>query len=220
MGTPPDSSNPYALGHENPELERLINQARFYGDLSAHLFALAGLQPGMHVLDAGCGAGDLAFLAASIVGPSGSVLGIDRSAESIALASTRAAAAALTNVGFAVADAATFVAERQVDAVIGRLFLMYFANPALVIRQLASNVKSGGIVTFTSSTYRQLSRSRHVRYSMRRLRVCGQPCRGSARMRAWGCGLDRSSRPPAYRRRTYALPAGPSAAPNQGSTIR
>jgi protein-L-isoaspartate O-methyltransferase len=148
MGTPPASSNVYALGHENHELERLISQARFYGDLSAHLFELAGLRPGMHVLDAGCGAGDLAFLAARIVGSTGSVLGIDRSADSIALASKRAAAAGVTHVRFEVADAATFVAAHQVDAVIGRLFLMYFASPAAVIRQLATSVRADGIVTF------------------------------------------------------------------------
>src|SRR5215211_5695773 len=98
-----DSSNPYALGHTNEELERLISQARFFGELTEHFLALAGIQPGMHVLDVGCGAGDVSSLAARIVGPTGSVLGIDRSDESVALAASRATAGGLRNVRFVAA---------------------------------------------------------------------------------------------------------------------
>ena len=47
----------------------------------------------MRVLDLGCGLGDVAFLAGEWVGPSGSVLGIDRSAEAIATAKQRMARA-------------------------------------------------------------------------------------------------------------------------------
>jgi SAM-dependent methyltransferase len=47
----------------------------------------AGLKPGMRVLDLGCGAGDVAMLAADLVGPKGRVVGIDRSAEALDLKS-------------------------------------------------------------------------------------------------------------------------------------
>src|SRR5688572_25368686 len=102
----PDSTNSYILGHANEELERLIGQSRFLGDLTEHFLRLAGLQSGMRVLDVGCGAGDLSFLAASLVGPTGHVTGIDRSPDSVALASTRAAAAGLSNLRFVECDAA------------------------------------------------------------------------------------------------------------------
>lgn len=145
---PTDSTNPYALGHGDEELERLISQGRFLGDLTAHFLRLAGLQTGMRVLDVGCGAGDVSFIAASIVGPTGQVTGIDRSADTIALASRRAAAASLPNVRFVVGDVADFTPVEPVDAIVGRLVLMYFADPAAVLRRLAACVKPGGIVTF------------------------------------------------------------------------
>src|SRR3982751_270389 len=93
----------YVLGHSDAELERLMVQSRLLGNLTEQILRQAGLQPGMRVLDLGCGPGDVSFLAASIVGPSGSVRGVDRSHEPIALARERAARAGLTNVTFEVA---------------------------------------------------------------------------------------------------------------------
>ena len=72
-----------SLGTPQSELERLIKQAAFFGDLTAHTLKLAGLGPGMRVLDLGCGAGDVSLLAASIVGPSGSVTGVDMNADTV-----------------------------------------------------------------------------------------------------------------------------------------
>lgn len=72
----------YVLGHSSAELQRLIDQSRFFGDLTAQVLRQAGLGRGMRVLDVGCGAGDVSFLAASIVGPTGEVIGIDRSPNS------------------------------------------------------------------------------------------------------------------------------------------
>jgi SAM-dependent methyltransferase len=102
----------------------------------------------MRVLDVGCGAGDVSVVIASIVGPTGHVTGIDRSPDSVALASQRATAAGLPNVRLVVGDAVEFTAEEPVDAVVGRLVLMYFPDPAAVLRRLSSFVKPGGIVTF------------------------------------------------------------------------
>lgn len=59
----------YALGHERDELDRLISLGWFMGDLTEHVLRLAGIASGMRVLDAGCGAGEVAFLAARLVGP-------------------------------------------------------------------------------------------------------------------------------------------------------
>jgi SAM-dependent methyltransferase len=94
----------YVLGHSEDELKRLIDQARFFGDLTAQVLHLAGLGPGMRVLDVGCGAGDVSFLAASIVGPQGVVIGVDKSPEAVSLAAQRAAGAGLTNVHFLTQD--------------------------------------------------------------------------------------------------------------------
>jgi len=138
----------YVLGHSEDELKRLIDQARFFGDLTAQVLHLAGLGPGMRVLDVGCGAGDVSFLAASIVGPQGVVIGVDTSLEAVSLAAQRAAAAGLTNVHFLTQDLVDLMLDEPVDALIGRLVLMYFADPAVVLRRLTAFVKPGGVVAF------------------------------------------------------------------------
>lgn len=145
--TPPDQRE-YALGHSAHELDRLVAQGRFIGDLTAHVFRLAGLSRGLRVLDIGCGAGDVSFLASSIVGPEGSVVGVDRSPDAIAVAERRAAEAHISNVRFVVSDLSELTLDAPVDAIVGRLVLMYFAKPADVLRRLLPFVKPGGVVVF------------------------------------------------------------------------
>jgi SAM-dependent methyltransferase len=138
----------YILGHADHELDRLITQARFIGDLTEHVLRLAGLGPGMRVLDVGCGPGDVTLLAAKLVGPTGTVIGVDKSPETITFAAQRASAANLTNVHFLTRDLADLVLDEPVDALIGRLVLMYFPAPAELLQRLTEFVKPGGIVVF------------------------------------------------------------------------
>ena len=60
----------------------------------------------MHVLDVGSGAGDVAFLAAELVGGSGAVVGVDRSLAALDTAHARAAERWLRNVSFLEGDPA------------------------------------------------------------------------------------------------------------------
>jgi SAM-dependent methyltransferase len=142
------SGQQYALGHSEDELGRLVDQSQTLNGLTLRVLHLAGLGPGMRVLDIGCGAGDVAFLAARIVGPEGHVIGVDRSAEAIGAARRRAATDELTNVEFRVADLPDLELEEAVDALIGRLVLMYFTDPAVALRRLSPLVRPGGIVAF------------------------------------------------------------------------
>jgi SAM-dependent methyltransferase len=145
---PVQGSPQYVLGHSESELQRLLNQSHFYGELTEEVFKRAGIAKGMHILDVGCGAGDVSFLAASIVGPAGSVLGVDRSAESIRLACQRAESAGLSNVKFMEADLTTLVLAESFDALVGRFVLLYLTNPSSVLRRLSGFVRPGGLVVF------------------------------------------------------------------------
>jgi cyclopropane fatty-acyl-phospholipid synthase-like methyltransferase len=49
----------YALGRTNAEYDRLIEQADLFRPLTERLLRAAGIVAGMHVLDVGCGAGDV-----------------------------------------------------------------------------------------------------------------------------------------------------------------
>jgi ubiquinone/menaquinone biosynthesis C-methylase UbiE len=80
----------YILGHSGREIQRLVHQASILRPITERLLRSAGISQGMRVLDLGCGAGDVALLAAELVGPSGSVVGIDRNQAVIAMARQRA----------------------------------------------------------------------------------------------------------------------------------
>jgi SAM-dependent methyltransferase len=138
----------YIWGRGQSEIERLIETGRFLGDLTEHLLQLAGIGPGMRVLDVGCGAGDVSFLASRLVGPSGAVTGVDMSAQATAAAQDRAHQAGVTNVQFITQDARDAALDAPVDAIIGRLVLIFFDDPADLLRRLIRNLRPGGIVAF------------------------------------------------------------------------
>jgi ubiquinone/menaquinone biosynthesis C-methylase UbiE len=142
------ASRPYALGYSDSEFRRLERQAEFIRDLTEDVLRHAGLAPGMHVLDVGCGVGDVSMLAATMVGATGSVLGIDRSPESLDVARRRAAAAGQRFVRFRATEIDAFCPEQKFDAVIGRLVLMYQPDPAATLRRLRRHLRGGGIIAF------------------------------------------------------------------------
>jgi SAM-dependent methyltransferase len=145
-GAPP--AGPYVLGHSARELERLGKQARLIDPITRRFFEGAGIAHGMRVLDVGSGAGDVAFLAAELVGSDGEVVGADRSAAALAKARQRAADRSLRNVTFREGDPAEMPFERPFDAVVGRYILMFQSDPAAMVRKLARLVRPGGVIVF------------------------------------------------------------------------
>jgi len=142
------TKRPYVLGHSGTELRRLAMQSAFWGELTEEVLRRAGIGAGMHVLDIGSGAGDVAILAARMVGPSGSVLGIDRSEDAVKRASARAARDGLSWCRFSVADVQAFEADQRFHALVGRLVLMHVNDPARTLRSLVRHLRPGGIVAF------------------------------------------------------------------------
>jgi SAM-dependent methyltransferase len=71
----------------------------------ANPFSLGRIEPGARVLDVGSGAGTDSLVAAQMVGPSGSVTGIDMTPEMLAKSRANAAAMGLDNITFIEADA-------------------------------------------------------------------------------------------------------------------
>jgi len=129
------------------EDERLFKQGELLDPITRRLFVTAGIQPGWRVLDLGSGAGNVSLLAADLVGPDGSVVGIDRDPDAIERASQRVHSQGRTNVEFRTGDVSDLEdLDEEFDAVIGRLVLMYVPDPAAAIRQAAGRVRSGGLV--------------------------------------------------------------------------
>ena len=138
----------YSLGHSDRELERLSVQARLIGPITRRFFVDAGIVPGMRVLDVGSGAGDVAFLAAELVGTTGEVVGTDRSPAALAVARERAKARSLSNVSFREGNPGEMTIEQPFDAVVGRYVLMYQQDPAAMLRKLIAHVRPRGVVVF------------------------------------------------------------------------
>ncbi|HKW50991.1 MAG TPA: class I SAM-dependent methyltransferase [Candidatus Eisenbacteria bacterium] len=138
----------YVLGHSDRELDRLKTQARLIDPITQRFFREAGLVPGMRVLDVGSGAGDVAFLAAELVGDTGEVVGVDRAPAALEEARERATARRSLNVTFRDGDPADMTFVRPFDAVIGRYVLQFQKDPAKMLRNLAARVRPGGLVVF------------------------------------------------------------------------
>jgi cyclopropane fatty-acyl-phospholipid synthase-like methyltransferase len=136
----------YQLGADPLELERLNLQGRVLAPATRTILEAAGVRAGMRVLDLGSGAGDMAFVAAELVGPTGEVVGIERSPEPTAKANLRAQHLGLANVRFLVGDIHELAPDGPYDAIVGRLVLMYVPDPAVVIRTQAALVRPGGVV--------------------------------------------------------------------------
>lgn len=138
----------YALGSTDAEHERLIWQAERLAPLTERLFREAGIGPGQRVLDIGSGVGDVALLAARLVGPSGEVVGIERDASSIARARARVTEAGLRNVSFARSEVGQVATNKPFDAAVGRLILEFLPDPMAVLRSLSQLVRPGGVLAF------------------------------------------------------------------------
>jgi SAM-dependent methyltransferase len=144
MNTP--LAGDYPLGHSDQELDRLTVQAR---TLAAHtnlLFRRAGLAPGQRVLDIGCGVGDVSFIATQLVGETGQVVGIDRSAAAVETARERARFGGHRNVDFLVGDVTNPEVPGKFDAIVGRLVLMYLPDPVATLVRLRSVLRLQGLI--------------------------------------------------------------------------
>ena len=138
----------YVLGRSPKEYARLTRQAEIMRPMSLRLFSEAGIHSGMNVLDLGSGAGDVVMLLAEMVGPSGSVTGLDLDDDAVLHARERAVAARFNNVSFVHSDFAHYRPDAPLDAIVGRLVLLYQADPSAALAPLAKHLRSGGIVAF------------------------------------------------------------------------
>ncbi len=145
----------YILGYSERETRRLMQQAAMLRPITERMLREAGISAGMRVLDLGSGAGDVSMLAAELVGSSGSVVGIDRSPESVAFARRRAEAADLGNVEFRQAAFHEFSDPRPFDAVVGRYVLIHQPDPVALLRTAAALARPGGIVAFHELSFRR-----------------------------------------------------------------
>jgi 2-polyprenyl-3-methyl-5-hydroxy-6-metoxy-1,4-benzoquinol methylase len=138
-------AEPYALDNTEQEQVRLHRQASALRPVTERLFRSAGIGPGMSVLDAGCGVGDVSLIAAELVSSNGRVVGFDRDARQVSVAATRFAAQENVSVSQATIDDPP---EGSFDAIVGRLVLMYQPDLVAAVESLTRRLRPGGVVAF------------------------------------------------------------------------
>ncbi len=112
---------------------------------NAALF-LPYLQPGMRLLDVGCGPGSITIGLAQAVAP-GEVIGIDTNPHSLEVASAAAGAGGMTNVRFQEADLHRLPFEAaSFDAVFAHAVLQHVPDPERAVESLARALKPGGMM--------------------------------------------------------------------------
>ena len=143
----------------NPQLQRRIQRYGWDRAVDAYepgwqaqlrpaqdvMLDLAGLESGDHVLDVACGTGLVTFRAATAVGETGSILGMDIAGQMIETARRLAVERGVTNTRFERCDAERLpVADATFDAAICGLGLMYVPDPLQALYEMHRALKPGG----------------------------------------------------------------------------
>lgn len=136
----------YILGTHNEELDRLGFQHRVWANDAHALWQRANIRGGKHVLDLGCGPGFASFDLSDIVGRTGSVTGIDRSAEYIEFAQNKSEAMGVLNASFIQSDFTSMqLGSEQFDAAYARWVFSWVRDVDQVIAKVAASLKPGGV---------------------------------------------------------------------------
>ncbi len=136
------------MGHNDRERRRLALQGTILNPFTEHLLRRAGISSGMHVLDVGCGIGDVSLLAANLVGRHGSVTSIDLDTDTLQVARQRARESSVSNIKFVQSAIADYHPERSFHAVIGRHILIHLPEPLAALRQAHGFLYAGGVAVF------------------------------------------------------------------------
>lgn len=133
----------YVLGYEPSFLRMLrMRSARVHAQ---HL--LPHLKPGMQVLDAGCGPGSISVGLAEVVGPGGTVTGVDFEPSQVDEASAAARDAGVTNARFQQADVTALpFPDETFDAVHMCALMCHVPDHRTALRELFRVLKPGGVV--------------------------------------------------------------------------
>lgn len=107
--------------------------------------AQANLQPGEDVLDLGSGGGIDALIASQLVGPAGTVYGVDMTEEMVRLARKNAQDAGAGNVEFLHGRIEELpLPDASVDAVISNCVINFSSNKQAVMREACRVLRPGG----------------------------------------------------------------------------
>jgi len=114
--------------------------AALFNEWAPRVAKLAGVKPGMRVLDVACGTGVLSLVAADLAKPDGSVVGLDLNSGMLDVAIRKA-----PQIEWREASAESIPFEDVAfDAVVSQFGLMFFTDKALAIREMWRVLRPAG----------------------------------------------------------------------------
>lgn len=148
-----DGRSGYILNTNEKERKRLQLQADVLRPFTLRTLLAAGLRRGMKVLDVGTGIGDVALLAAELVGNDGHVYGVDIDEKMLAMASQQAVDFERLNVSFHHVDSNVGSIRgqepclpAQYDLVVARFVVAQQPSPLAFLQTLYQYVGPGGVI--------------------------------------------------------------------------
>ncbi|ADO71702.1 methyltransferase domain-containing protein [Stigmatella aurantiaca] len=144
----------YLLGHESAEDQRLIRQAQDLAGETSWLFDQLDIPVGARAIDLGCGPRGVLDQLSARVGPSGTVVGLERGEDTLARARVFVAEHGLHNVELIQGDArATGQPPGSFDLVHARLVLVNVPRPEEIAREMVALARPGGAVASHEADY-------------------------------------------------------------------
>lgn len=139
----------YVLDGSDEDLRRLLGVAHVSADMARSAFRRIGVQEGWKAIECGCGPiGGLAVMV-EMVGPSGTVVGVDFSEPAVQRARSIAEALRLDNVELVCGDIHDLdptALGGPFDLAYTRLFLMHQRDPGKTLSRIADLLRPGGWV--------------------------------------------------------------------------
>lgn len=134
--------------------DRLLRLNDFCNPHSFNFLQNAGLKKGDHIIDVGCGIGELTCWLAEQVGPKGSVTAIDISPEQLELAQNRAKQRHLTNIEFheiSIYDLSKL--KRTFDLVYSRFVIDHVVDQTKALQAVINLVRPHGTLCLESAAF-------------------------------------------------------------------
>ena len=123
----------------------------FWGRYGRRTVERLGLAPGARVLDVCCGSGASAIPAAEVVGPGGSVVGVDLAENLLELARAKAEKRALENIDFQSGDLTNLpFPDDSFDAVVCVFGIFFVPDMEAALRELKRVVRPAGRLAITT----------------------------------------------------------------------
>jgi SAM-dependent methyltransferase len=140
----------YTLGHH----ESVLRSHRWRTAENSAAFLLPHLREGARVLDVGCGPGSITRELADLVGPYGSVVGIDNADDVIALAQSEHSSTLHGNLHYEVQDVMRLaLPDDSFDVVHAHQVLQHVSDPVGAIREMARVSRPGGLIALRDADY-------------------------------------------------------------------